>query len=107
RSAHASSVTPSTDVRASPAPGRSKASAEWPACANPAITASHSQAPPYAPWTRTNLAIAPRIMTRDDAGVGATYTNPVFDGAFPDPMAALTGSDCYAYATGDRFPILH
>ena len=37
----------------------------------------------------------------------ATYTNPVFTSAFPDPMAALTGSDYYAYATGYLFPILH
>jgi beta-xylosidase len=37
----------------------------------------------------------------------ATYTNPVFDSAFPDPMAALTGTDYYAYGTGDNFPILH
>jgi beta-xylosidase len=37
---------------------------------------------------------------------GATYTNPVFGSAFPDPMAAVTGSVYYAYATGDLFPIL-
>jgi hypothetical protein len=36
----------------------------------------------------------------------ATYTNPVY-GTFPDPMAALTGADYYAYGTGDNFPILH
>jgi hypothetical protein len=36
----------------------------------------------------------------------STYTNPV-GGTFPDPMAALTGADYYAYATGDNFPILH
>jgi beta-xylosidase len=36
----------------------------------------------------------------------ATYTNPV-GGTFPDPMAALTGADYYAYGTGDNFPILH
>jgi xylan 1,4-beta-xylosidase len=35
-----------------------------------------------------------------------TYTNPV-GGTFPDPMAALTGVDYYAYGTGDNFPILH
>jgi arabinan endo-1,5-alpha-L-arabinosidase len=34
-----------------------------------------------------------------------TYQNPVF-GSFPDPMAMLTGTVYYAYATGDRFPII-
>lgn len=36
----------------------------------------------------------------------STYTNPV-GGTFPDPMAALTGVDYYAYGTGTNFPILH
>jgi beta-xylosidase len=40
------------------------------------------------------------------AVTAATYTNPV-DGTFPDPMAALTGVDYYAYGTGTNFPILH
>jgi beta-xylosidase len=40
------------------------------------------------------------------ATTGTTYTNPV-GGTFPDPMAALTGADYYAYGTGTNFPILH
>jgi beta-xylosidase len=52
------------------------------------------------------LGHAPRAGTVTGTAA-ATYTNPVFNSAFPDPMAALTGSDYYAYATGDLFPILH
>src|ERR1043165_1020858 len=34
-----------------------------------------------------------------------TYQNPVW-GSFPDPSAAFTGVDYYAYSTGSRFPVI-
>src|SRR5215211_4358755 len=44
--------------------------------------------------------------TRVVSAAGTTYQNPVY-GSAPDPMAAFTGSDYYAYHTGANFPVLH
>src|SRR5262245_3200628 len=64
RAAQLSSDTSSTGDRSAPAPGRSNASTVWPAASSGSTSGSQLQAPPNAPWTRTNRAIGLRTFAR-------------------------------------------
>src|SRR2546425_13216374 len=57
------------------------------------------------------LACAATHIAAGAAASGATYTNPVLAGDYPDPSIIRVGRDYWAAATssewGPQFPILH
>jgi beta-xylosidase len=61
-------------------------------------------APPA--WGSGVVRIKSKAARHLSQAPSGTYQNPVW-GSFPDPSAAFSGVDYYAYSTGSRFPVIH